>query len=255
MCAHAYPTRMTKQDRKKLARLRNKAATAIVKEPSVTSDSESSDGGLAREEIMAMLSESTRACLSSHLKSLEESSGEAPKENFGLSQFWYDDASADKLCDEACRYGGKVAFLSCPSIYRAFSKRKDTLTADCVLFEYDRELAALVEYPDTQFVYYDFQGVPEEMVPSSLVRQCDMIMIDPPYLNEECLMAFFDSVALLSHEHTRVVIMTGAVLEPVISRRLPNFHRCVWEPVHESKLGNAFCCYANYEPEGLGGFI
>ena len=45
-------------------------------------------------------------------------------EDFGMSQFWYDDDTATKIAEEAEKRsgGGGIAFLSCPTAFLQFKK-------------------------------------------------------------------------------------------------------------------------------------
>jgi hypothetical protein len=58
-------------------------------------------------------------------------------EDFGMSQFWYTEATANALAEEALKTTGRLAFVSCPTAFHALKKlapdRKDVFC-----FEFDR---------------------------------------------------------------------------------------------------------------------
>lgn len=59
-----------------------------------------------------------------------------------------------------------------------------------------------------------------------------MIIADPPFLSEECLLKTVQSIKLLARKNAKVLLCTGAVMESLVSRkeeygtlRLPSSHR------------------------------
>jgi len=89
----------------------------------------------------AVLSSSTQAILNQFLserrQAEEESAGDPFAENWGMSQFWYTDATAEKVAQEVVKAakGGRIACLACPSLFRRL--RQSFPDADAWLFEYD----------------------------------------------------------------------------------------------------------------------
>ena len=80
-------------------------------------------------------------------------------EDWQLSQFWYDDATSDALareCVRAAGEGGRVACVSCPSLFfalrRLFPGDEDKDRAR--LFEFDKRFAKVGQ----QFVFYDYKS-------------------------------------------------------------------------------------------------
>ena len=56
-------------------------------------------------------------------------------------------------------------------------------------------------------------------------KQFDLVMADPPYLDENCLTKTSVSIKYISKkENTKVVLCTGAVMED-LARRCAHFHR------------------------------
>lgn len=113
-------------------------------------------------------------------------------ENYGLSQFWYDDRTAEAVAREAVEHarGGRIACLSCPSAFKAIKVRTARCAAqqlwlrapqrlfpeaEAYNFEFDRRFGAL-----GSFVFYDF-NYPESL-PEGLLHSCAYVIADPPYL-------------------------------------------------------------------------
>jgi len=221
-----------------------------------------------------MLSEDTRLALQEHLKERVEVSKDSIEgrfstvEDFHLSQFWYDEQSANVLAEEALersdlvrgegKGSGRIACLSCPSIYKAIRRlldEEDELKNDVVLFEFDSRLSCLVPTAQVQrnFVHYDFREKNlARIIPAEFEGYFDFVVADPPYLNKECILAFQKTVESISQRDSARLFCTGAVLEPTFEQYLPEFRICDFEPTHASKLGNAFATFANYTSERLG---
>jgi hypothetical protein len=252
--------------RKKAQRLRKKKQ-----------EHEEEDEFKAVEHAIDLLSEETRAALEEHLREKKQMSANVKKgdigEDFGLSQFWYDEASSKKLAEEAIEMSkiakgdrpGKcrIACVSCPSIYKAIKVLLGSSSTDefeVVLFEYDKRMEATLVTPfetigsaKDHFVFYDFQVEdPKHLIPERFWGYFDFVAADPPYLNAETLKAFEKAVLLISHSHTRRLFCTGAVMEQVFTNEIPAYRPCEFRPEHSSKLGNAFMTFSTYESVGLG---
>ncbi|ODN02357.1 Protein-lysine N-methyltransferase N6AMT2, partial [Orchesella cincta] len=102
-------------------------------------------------------------------------------EDWQLSQFWYDEKTSKTLANEVLRQAqkGKIACLSCPSIFRACENAENVH-----LFEYDRRFQAF----GSLFHFYDYSD--PENIPNTLATQpfpvvmCNLI---PPFLPKRCL--------------------------------------------------------------------
>ncbi|KAG8272034.1 EEF1A lysine methyltransferase 1 [Homalodisca vitripennis] len=104
-------------------------------------------------------------------------------EDWQLSQFWYSEETAISLAKAATAvvgYKGNIALISCPTLY----KHIKSLAPDCKvsLLEYDNRFAITA---GEAFVQYDY-NFPLD-VPRELASQCDLVVMDPPFLSEECL--------------------------------------------------------------------
>jgi len=182
-------------------------------------------------------------------------------EDWQLSQFWYDEDTAFRLAREVSRClavspDKRVALISAPTTYVALQKHFPDLLKQqgrVKLFEFDTRFSALA---GTDFVYWDFNS-PLKFVTADdkdgatgLREQFDLVMADPPYLDENCLTKTSVSIKYLSKkDNTKVVLCTGAVMED-LARRLLGLEMCKdWEPKHKNNLANEFKCYTNYNEE------
>ncbi|ANB15085.1 Aml1p [Sugiyamaella lignohabitans] len=111
---------------------------------------------------------------------------DAFQEDWNLSQFWYDDKTANLLADElldGANESTRIIIVSAPSVYGALSKRaKETWpTKEIYLLEYDDRFKVLAK---DKFHHYDFARPLD--LPKELAGSFDRILIDPPFLSEDC---------------------------------------------------------------------
>lgn len=180
-------------------------------------------------------------------------------ENYGESQFWYSEETSLFLAEEACwcreQLGrGEVVFLSSPSAYKAYrslARRRGGAQAAHVL-EYDARFAVFGE----AFVKYDYNH-PLEGLPEGLLGQCSVVMLDPPFLNRDCLAGFAETVRALQLPtgETRVLLATGAV-QIAFARELLGLRPTQRPILHAGgRLSNPFALFTNYEhQEALRGW-
>ncbi|XP_062862207.1 EEF1A lysine methyltransferase 1 [Trichomycterus rosablanca] len=171
----------------------------------------------------------------------------AIKEDWRMSQFWYSDETALRLAEEAIHHAGKrgrIACISAPSVYQKLkqlgSERKDeSCQVSAVLFEFDQRFAA---YGD-EFIFYDYNNplcLPEDVLPQSF----DIVVVDPPYLSEECLNKVALTVKYLTK--SKILLCTGAIMEEHAEKHM-GVKMCSYLPKHNHNLANEFRCYVNYE--------
>ena len=132
---------------------------------------------------------------------------EAFEEDWQLSQFWYDDATAAALAAECERLTGKdgektIACVSCPTLFFALRKHCPRLSKRVKLFEYDKRFARL---GSEAFVLYDYQSPLD--VPRDLRETFDVVVADPPFLSEECLTKTAVTVKFLAKD--KIILCTG----------------------------------------------
>lgn len=164
-----------------------------------------------------------------------------PKEDWQLSQFWYDDKTAQLLAEEALAItgdGGRIACLSCPSVYRKLREfARDNVSICCL--EYDERFSMF----GNDFVFYDYNDPLN--LPEGFEKAFDVVIADPPFLSEECLRKTAITVKHLAKD--RVILCTGAVMED-LARELLSVVSCQFKPRHSNGLANEFHCYTNYKP-------
>ncbi|KAK6633902.1 hypothetical protein RUM44_004509 [Polyplax serrata] len=175
---------------------------------------------------------------------LREEKGEFISENWQLSQFWYDDSTTFSLSSSAvskCSDGGKIALISCPTLYPAVKSqiRENERDLTVTLFEFDKRFSKY----GTDFIHYDYNS------PINLDFSCknafDIIIIDPPFLSEECLTKVVETVNFIKKTNSKIILCTGGVMED-LARKLLGVKKCSFEPKHKNNLANEFICLTNF---------
>ncbi|TKR77109.1 hypothetical protein L596_018141 [Steinernema carpocapsae] len=203
------------------------------------------------------LPKDTLAILKQFMREREsvEAEGEAPEkisEDWQLSQFWYSEETTQRLTKECISAlgpeGGQMACISCPTLVQDLIKEEAVKngTVKVVLFEFDDRFG--VKYPEL-FHKYDYRS-PHAV--EEKFRGCfDLIIADPPFLSDECLVKTAQTVRILSKdEKTRILLCTGAIMEEM-AKRLLSTSRTKFEPKHANNLANDFACFANYATSTL----
>lgn len=102
----------------------------------------------------------------------------------------------------------RIACISVPSVYQKLKQRRESEKKDnscqvsAVLFEFDQRFAT---YGD-EFIFYDYNNplcLPEDVLPQSF----DIVVVDPPYLAEECLNKVALTVKYLTK--SKILLCTG----------------------------------------------
>lgn len=106
----------------------------------------------------------------------------------------------------------RVACISCPSLFKALQPLKEE-TLETVLFEFDTRFSVYLP----NFVHYDYNK--PLAVPAEMKQQFDLVVADPPFLNEECLSKIAQTMKHLGKE--KLLLCTGAIA--IISNRVINF--------------------------------
>ena len=131
---------------------------------------------------------------------------------------------------------GKIACISSPTIYRHI-KLKDS-DFDVKVFEYDRRFGKW----GSDFIFYDYKS--PLSIPRELREQFDLVIADPPFLEEDCLTKTSVTMKYVGKE--KLVLCTGAVMADLADRLL-GLKPCKFEPRHENNLANTFQCFANFD--------
>ncbi|KAK4156820.1 putative N6-adenine methyltransferase-domain-containing protein [Chaetomidium leptoderma] len=179
-------------------------------------------------------------------------------EEWNKSQFWYADETASLLARQlldGATADMTVAVVSAPSVFVALKNILDATPPEearpkLVLLEHDRRFAVFPE-----FVFYDF-AQPLEL-PDHLKATCDRIILDPPFLNEDCQTKAALTVRWLSKppsvdgQQPRLLVCTGERMEVIVLRLYKplGLRTTDYEPVHARCLNNEFYCYANFESD------
>ncbi len=136
-----------------------------------------------------------------------------------LSQFWYDDLTAQILAEEALKaseckkYVGveylvipphtlfyRIACVSCPTLFEKLISIKPP-QCQVTLLEYDRRF----EKYGSDFVFYDYNNPLE--LSDELHETFDLVVADPPFLSEECLTKTSETMKFLSKH--KFLLCTG----------------------------------------------
>ena len=173
------------------------------------------------------------------------------KEDWQLSQFWYADSTADTLLDallEGATEDTVVCIMSAPSVYAIINKRdRSTLpTKHIYLCEYDKRFELLSG--KDHFGFYDYNE--PETIRDDLKGNVDRLLIDPPFLEEECQFKSSQTAKLLlKSAASKLITCTGERMKDIVLKnyekegvQVTNFF-----PEHKNGLSNEFRCYSNFD--------
>jgi hypothetical protein len=198
-------------------------------------------------------------------------------EDWNASQFWYTDATANTLARSLLTHSAKrIAIVSAPSVFAALKKElhdqhnahanppkvdeSDTAASAAVstpsspaltLLEFDKRFAVWPEFEP-----YDYT-TPTQL-PVTLRGAFDTILVDPPFLSDECQTKAALTVRWLAEAwrstagELRVVVCTGERMGSLVRRLYGGIGVRETDFVvrHASGLSNEFRCFANFEWEG-----
>ena len=111
---------------------------------------------------------------------------------------------------------------------------------DIILLEFDRRF----DHHDG-FIFYDYNE-PLKLPDKLGSKCCDVVIVDPPFLSEECLTKAAMTVNYLTKD--KIILCTGAVMEDV-ARRILNVIPSSFVPRHSNNLANEFRCFVNYRSD------
>ncbi|XP_072929652.1 EEF1A lysine methyltransferase 1 isoform X2 [Epargyreus clarus] len=166
------------------------------------------------------------------------------EENWQLSQFWYDEATVHslvKVIDATVPDGGKVALISCPTLFVPV-KRQIENRATVTLLEYDKRFK--VHAPD--YIFYDYNS--PEALPGETKHSYDLVVADPPFLSEECISKTAQTIKFLAKG--KIVVCTGAIMKDNVEKLL-DLKLCEFKPCHRNNLANEFSCYSNFDLDAV----
>ncbi|KAK9480660.1 putative N6-adenine methyltransferase-domain-containing protein [Lipomyces japonicus] len=202
------------------------------------------------------------------------------KEDWNLSQFWYTDATAHVLsaylisslvhfpsidstpvpvhADYESRPDLKIAIISAPTVHQYLTRQilprlSKPLQQKIhpVVFEHDTRFNV---FGPKQFVHYDFNQPTN--LRQDLKNSFDAVLVDPPFLSEECQLKTAISVRLLLRKdnnglngNAKVAVCTGLKVKDVILKAYKLYGvKCTdFRPEHRNGLQNEFRCFASQE--------
>ncbi|KAI0464181.1 hypothetical protein LJB42_001784 [Komagataella kurtzmanii] len=172
------------------------------------------------------------------------------QEDWGLSQFWYSDSTADtyaRTLFDGADADTVICVVSAPSVYSAMRKIPRSLwpTEHVYLLEYDIRFKILAG--DEHFFFFDYKA--PENLPPILLGKVGRLLIDPPFLGEDCqVRCALTTRALLSGKASdKLISSTGQVTAKVMKKIYPECSITDFEPEHKNGLSNEFSCYASFE--------
>ncbi|KAF8938567.1 hypothetical protein BGZ47_008525 [Haplosporangium gracile] len=168
------------------------------------------------------------------------------REDWQLSQFWYDENTSEQLAREVLENTDKDSLVCCissPTAYVKLMSMKPPTQNNNFLFEYDTRF----DVYGRQFIHYDYSHPFDFRLAQELKSSVDLIVVDPPFLSEECLTKTLETVRFLLKEGGKVVLCTGAVMEPIAKK--DGLLMTAFYPGHQNGLSNDFRCYVNYTSE------
>lgn len=179
-------------------------------------------------------------------------------EDWNASQFWYTDATATTLARHLLTNAtadSAIAVVSAPSVYIALRNLLNTppyanlKLKKVVLLEFDERFAVFKD----EFAFYDFKE--PFKLDASLKGVFDRVVVDPPFLSEDCQTKAAMTVRWLSREHEapglKLVLCTGERMEGLAHKLYARagVKTTSFYPEHSKGLSNEFRCYANFECE------
>ena len=111
---------------------------------------------------------------------------------------------------------------------------------DLILLEYDQRFES-----HNGFIFYDYNE-PLKLPDKLQSKCCDVVIIDPPFLSEECLTKAAMTAKYLTKD--KIILCTGGVMEDV-ARRVLDVIPTSFVPQHTSNLANEFRCFVNYRSD------
>ncbi|KAF8887814.1 putative N6-adenine methyltransferase-domain-containing protein [Infundibulicybe gibba] len=140
-----------------------------------------------------------------------------------------------------------IAFLCCPTAYVAFQHVAPEPLPNAFLFEFDQRFAVLA---GKQYVFYDLDD--PLAVPRDLDGCFDVVVADPPFLNERTNKKLIETVSQIIHPTKGKLIlltstsMTDTLDELYAAPPLGPLHKTALMVEH-GRLANDFACWGSWE--------
>lgn len=130
-----------------------------------------------------------------------------------------------------------ISLLSCPSLYQTIS----SIAHKVKIFEFDEKFA---EYGKA-FVHYDYNNGDEEEYLKEHHNSFDLIILDPPFLSEECLRKSLLIANRLKKEKALIVLNTGSIQRDQAAQH--GLSESNFKPHHKNNLANDFSTFSNFD--------
>ena len=205
-------------------------------------------------EILSQLSPETLAALMEFYEekniNIKEDNYDKIDEDWELSQFWYTKETADNIIKLIANYAEKnkkvnIALLCTPSLYRAYLRNKNQMeNLNVALFEFDERFSIFKD----AFNFYDLNKPLD--IDKIHNKKYDIIVADPPFLNEETIHKVSETMRLISNENGIKIFITGIQVEDSIIKEFPELKLTNIKIEHDKKrLQNpfGFFCAINLE--------
>ena len=196
-------------------------------------------------EILSQLSPETLAALMEFYEekniNIKEDNYDKIDEDWELSQFWYTKETADNIIKLIANYAEKnkkvnIALLCTPSLYRAYLRNKNQMeNLNVALFEFDERFSIFKD----AFNFYDLNKPLD--IDKIHNKKYDIIVADPPFLNEETIHKVSETMRLISNENGIKIFITGIQVEDHIIKEFPELKLTNIKIEHDKKrLQNPF---------------
>lgn len=110
------------------------------------------------------------------------------------------------------------------------------------MFEFDTRFS---RYGDG-FVHYDYNLADNEGYLDNFTQSFDLIIIDPPFLSEECSLKTAKITKKLAKPTSKLILCSGKTVQEWAEKYF-GLKLCGFQPQHERNLGNEFASYANFD--------
>ena len=205
-------------------------------------------------EILSQLAPETLAALMEFYEekniNIKEDNYDKIDEDWELSQFWYTKETADNIIKLIANYGEKnkkvnIALLCTPSLYRAYLRNKNQMeNLNVALFEFDERFSIFKD----AFNFYDLNKPLD--IDKIHNKKYDIIVADPPFLNEETIHKVSETMRLISNENGIKIFITGIQVEDSIIKEFPELKLTNIKIEHDKKrLQNPFGFYCAVDLE------
>ncbi|CAG8827218.1 23712_t:CDS:2, partial [Racocetra persica] len=143
------------------------------------------------------------------------------KEDWQLSQFWYSKETTDVIIQEVLMHTNEMDRIACISTPTVFVKLKSItppLKQSIYLFEFDTRF----DIYGSDFIQYDYKTPTKFRDCSKLRNTFDFIVVDPPFLSEDCFTKTMITVRWLGKKETCAVMQDLA--DRLIKARMTSFY-------------------------------